>query len=347
MNELLTACANPDEAYEIFGRAVAGLFPSLSGALHIFAASRNQLTPAATWGTWPDAATPASPESCWGLRRGKCYVGNGTTTPPCGHAGPARELATLCAPLTASGEVLGLLHLRGPDAAIVQSTLQLATMAADGLALNLANLRLRESLKAQSIRDPLTDLFNRRYLTETLAREFARVQRAGAPMAVIMLDVDHFKRFNDTFGHDAGDAVLRELGAFLRQSMRAEDIACRYGGEEFCLVLPQMDRDGARERAELIRTGAARLEVKAGGRTLDPVTLSLGVAMYPENGADSEALLRAADAALYLAKRRRTQSRDDGPRPRCSGESGFGRDEREHGPMQDAPALLSENAAPQ
>jgi diguanylate cyclase (GGDEF)-like protein len=248
----------------------------------------------------------------------------------------------LCAPLTASGEVLGLLHLRGRDAAIVQSTLQLATMAADGLALNLANLRLRESLKAQSIRDPLTDLFNRRYLTETLAREFARAQRAGAPMAVMMLDVDHFKRFNDTFGHDAGDAVLRELGAFLRQSMRAEDIACRYGGEEFCLVLPQMDRDGARQRAELIRAGAARLKVKAGGRTLDPVTLSLGVAMYPENGADSESLMRAADAALYLAKREGRNRVMMDPAPAAVGKAVAGGDE-----TQDAPALLSESAPPQ
>jgi diguanylate cyclase (GGDEF)-like protein len=279
------------------------LFPSLGGALHIFAASRNQLTPAATWGTWPDAAMPASPESCWGLRRGKCYVGNGTTTPPCGHAGPARELATLCVPLMAYGEVLGVLHLRGPDAPAVQSALQLATMAGDGLALNVANLKLRESLKAQSIRDPLTDLFNRRYLTETLEREFARAQRSGAPVAVMMLDVDHFKRFNDSFGHDAGDAVLRELGAFFRRSIRTEDIACRYGGEEFCLVLPQMARDGARQRAESIRAGVARLEVRSGDRVLEPVTLSLGVALFPEDAGTIASVLAAADAALYQAKR--------------------------------------------
>jgi diguanylate cyclase (GGDEF)-like protein len=303
MNELLTACAGPDEAYEIFGRAAAGLFPSLSGALHILAASRNQLTPAATWGTWPDAPTPANPESCWGLRRGNCYVGNGTTSPPCGHAGPARELATLCATLTAYGEVLGVLHLRGPDAAQVQSALQLATMAGDGLALTLANLRLRESLKAQSIRDPLTGLFNRRYLTETLEREFARAQRTGAPVAVMMIDVDHFKRFNDNFGHSAGDAVLRELGEFLKRSIRAEDIACRYGGEEFCLVLPQMARDGARQRAEDIRAGVARLEVRSGDRVLEPVTLSLGVALFPQDAVEPNALLRAADEAMYQAKK--------------------------------------------
>jgi diguanylate cyclase (GGDEF)-like protein len=245
---------------------------------------------------------PASPEDCWGLRRGKGYVGNGTTTPPCEHAGPARELATLCVPLTAYGEVLGVLHLRSPDASAVQSTIQLATMVGDGLALTLANLRLRQSLKALSIRDSLTGLFNRRYLDETLGREFARAQRNGTPVAVIMLDVDHFKNFNSTFGHEAGDAVLRELGTLLMRSVRAGDIACRYGGEEFCLVLPLMDRNGARLRAEAIREGAARLEVKSDGRMLGPVTLSLGVALFPED-ANSESVLRAADEALYEAKR--------------------------------------------
>jgi diguanylate cyclase (GGDEF)-like protein len=202
----------------------------------------------------------------------------------------------------AYGEVLGVLHLRGADASTLGSRLQLVTMANDGLALTLANIRLRQSLKEQAIRDPLTGLFNRRYLTETLEREFARAQRSGAPVAIVMIDVDHFKRFNDSFGHDAGDAVLQELGSFFKRSVRADDIACRYGGEEFCLVLPQMDQHNARQRAEAIREGAAALEVKSDGRVLGPVTLSLGVALFPEDGANMESLVRAADAALYEAK---------------------------------------------
>jgi len=169
--------------------------------------------------------------------------------------------------------------------------------------LTLANIRLRQSLKEQSIRDPLTGLFNRRYLTETLERELARAQRSGMPAAVVMIDVDHFKRFNDSFGHDAGDAVLQELGRFFKQSVRADDIACRYGGEEFCFVLPQMDHFSAQQRAEAIRVGAAALEVKSDGRVLGPVTLSLGVALFPEDGGDLESLVRAADAALYEAKK--------------------------------------------
>ena len=303
MNELLLACASPDEAYDIFGRAAAGLFQSSTGALHIYAAARNQLMPAAAWGEWPSEVMPFSPESCWGLRRGNYYLGNGTSTPPCEHAGSVQGGATLCVPLMAYGEVLGVLHLRGADASTLQSKLQLVTMANDGLALTLANIKLRQSLKEQSIRDPLTGLFNRRYMTESLEREFARAQRAGTPVAIAMIDVDHFKRFNDSFGHDAGDAVLQELGSFLRRSVRAEDIACRYGGEEFCLVLPQMDHSRARQRAEAIRAGAAALEVKSDGRVLGPVTLSLGLALFPEDGGDTESLVRAADAALYEAKK--------------------------------------------
>jgi len=303
MNELLLACASAEEAFDIFGRAAAGLFESSTGALHIYAASRNQLTPAATWGEWPGEVMPFNPESCWGLRRGNYYLGSGTSTPPCEHAGPVQGGATLCVPLIAYGEVLGVLHLRGPDAAMLRSRLQLVTMANDGLALTLANIRLRQSLKEQSIRDPLTNLFNRRYLTETLEREFARAQRTGAPVAIVMIDMDHFKRFNDSFGHDAGDAVLQELGSFLRHSVRVDDIACRYGGEEFCLVLPQMDYYGAQQRAEAIRAGAAALEVKLDGRVLGPVTLSLGVAFFPEDGGDTESLVRAADEALYEAKK--------------------------------------------
>lgn len=300
--ELLTACANSDEAYEIFRRAAGGLFPDLAGVLHIYSASRDRLAPAASWGDWPVAAMPAKPQNCWGIRAGKAYAGNGTTTAPCGHAGPAQGLATLCVPLAAYGDVLGVLHLRGMNAATVFSALPLASLAGDGLALALANLGLRESLHAQTIRDPLTDLFNRRYLTETLEREFARAQRTATTVAVIMLDVDHFKTFNDGFGHDAGDAVLRALASLFRKAIRTEDIACRYGGEEFCLVMPQMDLDGGRRRAESIRVGAMQLEITSQERMLGPVTLSLGVALFPGNGTTGAAVLAAADGAMYEAK---------------------------------------------
>jgi diguanylate cyclase (GGDEF)-like protein len=167
------------------------------------------------------------------------------------------------------------------------------------------NRQLEESealLREQSVRDHLTTLFNRRYLEETLRREVRRAERDGTEIAVIMLDIDGFKRFNDDYGHHTGDAVLREMGAFLRSQVREADIACRYGGEEFTLIMPGASAKTAGERAERVRTRAKALRTEVQGQALAALTVSLGVAMYPHDGADAEALLAASDAALYRAK---------------------------------------------
>jgi len=174
---------------------------------------------------------------------------------------------------------------------------------ADSVALALANLKLRETLRHQSIRDPLTGLFNRRYMEETLERETRRVARAQRPLGIIMLDVDHFKLFNDTFGHDAGDSLLREFGNFLRAHVRGEDVACRYGGEEFTLILPEASLEVTRQRAEHLRGDIKHLHAQYHDQPLGAVALSLGVAVFPDHGSTGEAVLKAADAALYRAKR--------------------------------------------
>jgi diguanylate cyclase (GGDEF)-like protein len=166
----------------------------------------------------------------------------------------------------------------------------------------LSNLKLHETLRSQSIRDPLTGLFNRRFMEESLELELRRAVRNQRPLSVIMLDLDGFKRFNDSHGHDAGDALLRELGALLQGNIRAEDIACRYGGEEFTLIMPEGSAEIAAQRAELLRAAIKKLEVEHRGRTLGSVTASLGVAVFPEHGRTRDALLEAADAALYLSK---------------------------------------------
>jgi diguanylate cyclase (GGDEF)-like protein len=208
--------------------------------------------------------------------------------------------------------MMGILHIQSgtvlPDEAnqervvIPEIQLQLAKAMADTVALALANLKLRTSLLHQSIRDPLTDLFNRRYLEETLEREVRRAERLQRSVAVIMLDIDHFKRFNDTFGHEAGDALLRELGSFLKQEIRGGDFACRYGGEEFVLILPEISLEHARESAERLREKIKELNVQYSGGILENITLSLGVALYPEHGTTGKAILQAADKALYEAK---------------------------------------------
>jgi diguanylate cyclase (GGDEF)-like protein len=180
---------------------------------------------------------------------------------------------------------------------------QLAQTMADNIGLALANLKLRETLRGQAIRDALTGLFNRRYLEETLDREMQRVRRRGGKLGLMMLDLDFFKQFNDTYGHEAGDALLSSLGNLLRTRIRAEDIACRYGGEEFILILPEITLETLLKRAEAIRQGVANLQVHYRGQVLGNISISVGVALFPDHGDNRDDLLLAVDAALYQAKK--------------------------------------------
>jgi diguanylate cyclase (GGDEF)-like protein len=166
-----------------------------------------------------------------------------------------------------------------------------------------ALLKSQALLRELSVRDHLTGLFNRRYMEETLERELLRASRKGLSLGILMMDVDDFKQFNDNFGHAAGDAVLRELGDLLIGHFRGEDIACRYGGDEFIIVLLDASLDMTRERAERLCEHARHLDLQFEGQTLQAVTLSVGVAAFPENGITSVAILKAADTALYRAKR--------------------------------------------
>jgi diguanylate cyclase (GGDEF)-like protein len=175
--------------------------------------------------------------------------------------------------------------------------------------LALTNLQLRVTLRGQSVRDPLTGLFNRRYMDETLGREIRRAVREGHTLGIIMFDIDHFKAFNDTLGHEAGDAVLQKLSEFILEHFRGEDIACRFGGEEFILILPNASLDDTYKRAESLRKAVKQLDVYHRGTLLDKLTLSIGVAIFPDHGNDAEALLRTVDQALYRAK---NEGRDQG-----------------------------------
>ncbi len=309
--QMLQACHDADEAYPIIARYLQWLFPTDSGALYILSASRNTVYNAAGWGDAPVAAPPEhffDPAECWALRRGRLHV---VETPhadiPCRHVTASGQpfLPYLCAPLVAYSEALGLIYLQAEPSVsegLPEIKQQLALTVAEQIALALANLRLRETLRNQSIRDPLTGLFNRRYMEESLARELQRAGRMNRPLTVAMLDLDHFKRFNDTFGHAAGDLAMRELGALLRTKVRGGDIACRYGGEEFVLILPEATQPDARQRMESLREAVKQLRVRHEDRLLDTLTLSIGVAAFPEHGHSVEAVLKAADHALYRAK---------------------------------------------
>jgi diguanylate cyclase (GGDEF)-like protein/PAS domain S-box-containing protein len=309
MTEYLLGCQHQDEIAKVVALFLPQLFSSLSGALYVLAPTNDLLEAVTSWGPSAPTANVFVPEDCWAVRRARGHSWNSTIAGlPCPHLGPHTPDATICVPLASQGEVLGVLHLSvrgaGQHHATVwgESVEQLAAAVAEQIGLAITNLRLRETLRHQSIRDPLTGLFNRRYMEESLVRELQRASRAGIPVSVIMLDLDHFKRFNDSFGHAAGDALMRALASVLQKGIRAEDIACRYGGEEFALILPGAPVHIAQARAEGIRQAAARLSVEHQGTALGAVTLSLGIAVFPDHGATGEKVLKAADAALYRAK---------------------------------------------
>jgi diguanylate cyclase (GGDEF)-like protein len=308
----LQSCQSVDEAYMIAGGALPRILTSHSGALCIINASRNMVETVAMWGENPTTEKTFSPDSCWALRRGKIHPVEDPSSPMrCAHV-HSTVSGYACVPLSAHGETLGVLYIEKASRSAIPPGLlpedQMQALSRQGVAIGerislaIATLRLREVLRSQSIRDPLTGLFNRRYMEESLERELRRAERSGQPVGFIMLDIDHFKHFNDTFGHQAGDALLRALGDLVGERTRGQDVACRFGGEEFSLILTGATREAAQKRAELLREEVKRLSVTHAGQLLGKITLSLGVAAYPGDGRTTEELVRAADKALYAAK---------------------------------------------
>jgi diguanylate cyclase (GGDEF)-like protein len=310
MGELFQACLSLEDAYAVIGRLAPRLFPTEAGAVFALSPARNLIEVVTTWGTHSIDGTVFSPETCWAMRNGRPYVVADTRASVlCDHLPSPPPPAYVCTPLVAQGNSLGVLYvasdLRGDagSSALNQAKQRLADTVAAQLGLGLSNVQLREILRSQSIHDPLTGLFNRRYMAETLERELHRARRIGNPLAVLMVDVDGFKQQNDAFGHDAGDAILVELAALLQRSLRKEDVACRWGGEEFVLVLPDAALENAARRAEQLRDAVRRMRVPHQNALLGPVTVSIGVAAFPDHGPDGTSLLKSADMALYEAKK--------------------------------------------
>lgn len=307
LGEMLQSCREPDEAIAVIERALPPLLPEMSGCLALINPSHNLVEPRTQWGTrGADLAEGVfAPDDCWALRRSQAHPSFGEiTAPSCPHLVYAGVTAghMLCLPLSAQGQMLGVLSLVA-ERAFDAHLRELLQTVSDQLALALANLRLQQSLREQSIRDPLTGLFNRRYLEASLPRELARAERRKSGLALLMLDLDHFKQYNDSHGHDAGDALLSQFGAMLNQLCRGEDIPCRYGGEEFTVVLTDIDARHAHERAEAIRRATTQIELRHRGQRLPAPSVSIGIAIYPDDGSTPEELKRVADQALYRAKR--------------------------------------------
>jgi diguanylate cyclase (GGDEF)-like protein/PAS domain S-box-containing protein len=314
MGDLLQCSATSAEAHAVIGQFTKRLFPVASGgALFIFKSSRNLLEAVSRWGKNEVSDHSFAPDTCWGLRRGQPFWSEhpgGVVI--CSHLKNPIPASYLCIPLVALGDTLGVLHIQYDsnenftDAesfeTLQESQQRLAVAVGGRVALSLANLLLRETLRDQSSRDPLTGLFNRRFMEHALDQEIQRAKRRNHPLVVVFLDLDHFKRFNDTFGHDAGDAVLRSMAGLFQKHFRGEDIVCRLGGEEFTFILPESSAENAAKRVDKLRLIAENHSITYKEQWLGSVTFSAGIAAYPENGSTADLLLQAADACLYESK---------------------------------------------
>lgn len=323
MAEQLRVCHTSDEAYRVVAEAALDLFGGTSGGLWMLHSDHNLVERVTAWGATLAGQRVFSIDECLALRSDALHTHfDPEISEVCRHLSVNPPAGAICVPLVAQSETLGLLHVqlqvgaqatpttgdepglqRAATQAWLDSVRELAIAVAEQLALSLTNLRLQESLRLQAIRDPLTGIYNRRYMQEALDREIKRVGRTRQSLSLIMLDIDHFKTVNDTYGHPAGDTLLRKLAEVVQGQIRGEDVACRYGGEEFAIILPNSSLDSARRCAERIREELRGLTVEHRGQSLGRITLSLGVAGFPDHGPTAEALVQAADTALYQAKR--------------------------------------------
>ncbi len=304
LSSLLQACTNVDESLDVIRQFAVQLLNVDAGAIYLFRESRNQIEEKVSWGNGLKSAPIFQPEDCWALRRGEPHVTGGHyDSLACRHQRDVAGAYSLCIPIVAQGNVLGILHLENHQSRSLDDVQRkLATTLASQIALAMASMKMQETLRNLSVRDPLTGLFNRRYMEESLQRELAIAQRKQRQLGVVILDLDHFKNFNDTFGHDAGDFLLREVGALLVSNSRSSDIVCRFGGEEFVLIFPETEAEIMMERTEHLRKVIFALQLQHFGRSLGQVSASFGLAFFPVHGSTADELLRLADKALYRAK---------------------------------------------
>ncbi len=301
--DLLEACVSAEEIHSVVTKFGRELFPAESGSLYVLDDSHHVAASVASWGSASGSAEVFAPDDCWALRRGRLHaVRDPQAGLTCAHLKIVPSGGYVCAPLLAAGGALGVLHLRDDVASPAEPTQRMAAAFAEEVALALSNFRLRETLRTQAMRDPLTGLFNRRYLEEIVEREIQRARRHQRRLAIVMADIDYFKRFNDTYGREAGDEVLRTLGMFLQAHVRSEDWACRYDGAEFAVLMPESSAEGAQLWAERLREQVKRMEVRHWGRLLPSIALSLGVAANDDQKLNGRDILRLADEALQRAK---------------------------------------------
>lgn len=327
MTDMLQAAEDHEDAGAVLMATARRLLPQFGGALYVFNNSRDRLDLAKSWNT-SEGFNPAAallPNNCWALKRGKPHINDARSdTLCCMHQ--VGTAATVEVPMLARGQVHGLLMLstESDDAQrALEDVRRVARALADSMSLALSNIALREKLRTQSLRDPLTGLYNRRYMEDALERYISLGERTGSATAVLMIDLDNFKRLNDEHGHAKGDAVLRDVASQLVTALRPSDVVARYGGEELLVILPNCGLEDAGLKAEMLRLRIAGLSDTHGAA----ISASFGVATVPETATSAADVIPMADAALYEAKKAgkncvvnadKRASRDDKSSPRLA-----------------------------
>ncbi len=311
MGEMIQVCRNSEETYPIVNRYLHKFFPADSGAIFLFSNNLPHKKPIVTWGSYEPPEIMFSQSDCWALRHGKPYlVENEDDRIICSHVIKQPDTGHLCIPMIVQGEILGLFYLAFQknidnvqlDKGKLERKKNLTITISEQLTLAIANLKLKESLRLQSVQDPLTGLYNRRHMEKYLERESHRARRQKTVLGIIMLDVDHFKNVNDTYGHEAGDIILKKLGDYLKENVRIEDMACRYGGEEFTIVIVDTHlEDITKKMNKICRDIREKFSVKYNEEILK-ITVSAGAAAFPFHGETYMEALNLADIALYQAK---------------------------------------------
>lgn len=307
MGRLLSAATEMSEAAMVVTRYLPRIFPLADGALYLGDSSHELFDRKTHWGEGKPGLQMFQRGECWALRRGESHHVEGEPDAlHCMHVhGGSRTHPHLCMPIQSLGSPLGLIELAwGRTSEGWAPEIPLIRSVAEKIGLAFGNLRLREELSRQALLDPLTGLNNRRWLETALRMRVARHSRTGEGFAVLMIDVDHFKSVNDLYGHEAGDRALQEIGAALLRSVREGEAAARFGGEEFTVLLDTAGKMDAQGAAERIRLAITAIRVRIKERDLPPLTISIGVAMYPDDGDDPQRVLERADEALYEAKRK-------------------------------------------
>lgn len=303
MNETLQLCQNSEEAYTAIKLAAQRLFSNINGGLTITNFNNIQEL-VLFWGDVQILLSSFPSTQCWAYRSANQYVVNDSHEELiCPHYNHTPEGRYICIPLIVNSQVIGILNFNVPSKLDITNYMEEMFISfSNTIKLSIEKNKMFQKLQEQSIHDPLTQLFNRRYLDEALSHELKQIFRDKNSLCVAMLDLDYFKKFNDSYGHEAGDIVLKFIGTYLNNTHRGNDIACRFGGEEFVLVFPNTDINKILPRLEQIRTDIKNRKIEYNQTILPPITISIGVAEAPKHGTTADDIIRAADKALYAAK---------------------------------------------